>query len=358
MVFRETRTDLACTSLPFGGVTIAVVYFFFQSQDTHPSSRLLFKDKWRQLDILGTAVVIVGIACLLLALQWGGSRYAWSNWRLVLLLILFGGLTIAFVVIQIIRQERGTVPPRIIKKRSVASSAWFVFTAGAAMNVMEYYLPIYFQAIKDTTALQSGIKILPAILGVVIFSLVAGFGVARTGYYTPFMLAGSVILSIGIGLVTTWHVSTPTAIWIGFQILVGAGGGLGIQQAHTAAQRVLADEDVPTGAVILIFAQILGGTLFISVAENVFENRLVAELRLVAPGFDASVLTSTGVTTLRSVVQAGDLQNVLLAYNEALMQTFYVAVALAVLSFVGAAGTEWLSVKKDHESGDEESIGL
>lgn len=160
------------------------------------------------------------------------------------------------------------------------------------------------------------------------------------------MLAGAVLLPIGIGLVTTWQVSTSTAVWIGYQFLVGAGGGLGIQQAHTAAQTVLSDEDVPTGAVVLIFSQILGGTLFISVAENVFENRLVVELRRVAPELNASALINTGVTSLRNVVQASDLKEVLLAYNQAIMQTFYVAVALAVLSFIGAAGTEWLSVKK------------
>lgn len=119
---------------------MAVVYFFFQPQDTHPSSRLPFREKWRQLDLLGTAIVIVCIACLLLALQWGGSRYAWSSWKIILLLAMFAILAIAFVVVQVVRQELATVPPRIIKRRSVASSAWYVFTAGAAMNVMEYYV--------------------------------------------------------------------------------------------------------------------------------------------------------------------------------------------------------------------------
>ncbi|THC91293.1 hypothetical protein EYZ11_009243 [Aspergillus tanneri] len=56
---------------------------------------------------------------------------------------------------------------------------------------------------------------------------------------------------------------------LGYQVIFGAGAVLGPQQAHTTAQAVLESTDVPTGAVALIFAQILGGSIWLSVAQNV-----------------------------------------------------------------------------------------
>jgi hypothetical protein len=176
--------------------------------------------------------------------------------------------------------------------------------------------------------------------------LIAGIGVSRLGYYTPFMITGSFLLSIGAGLITAWTPASPAAMWIGYQILIAAGAGLGIQQAHTAAQTVLADSDVPTGAVVIIFAQILGGTVFISAAQSIFSNRLICGLQTAAPYLDPKIIISTGATSLKGVVAKDDLPAVLDAYNSALAQTFYIAAALATLSFVGAVMTEWRSVKK------------
>lgn len=166
------------------------------------------------------------------------------------------------------------------------------------------------------------------------------------GYYTPFMLLGSAVLSIGCGLITTWQPSSSAGQWIGYQILLGAGGGLAIQQAHSAAQTVLDEKDVPTGAVVIIFAQILGGALFISTAQTVFENQLIQGLRSSVPQIDPTIILGVGATNLQDVVGVQYLSQVLSVYNKALTTTFYVAVALAVGSLVGALGTEWRSVKK------------
>lgn len=166
------------------------------------------------------------------------------------------------------------------------------------------------------------------------------------------MIAGAVVLSIGIGMITTWGVSTSKGAWVGYQVLLG----LGIQQAHTAAQTVLADDDVPTGAVVLIFAQLLGGTLFISVAENVSENRLIDNLRRSVLRSDSKTILSAGATNLRTIVTPKDLPLISRAYSQALTSAYYVATGLAVLSTIGALATEWRSIKGKKE--DEGEHGL
>lgn len=184
------------------------------------------------------------------------------------------------------------------------------------------------------------------------FSFVAGFGVSRTGYYTPFMILGAASLVVGSSMTTTFYTTSPVGQWIGYQIPLAAGAGLGIQQAHTAAQTVLAADDVPTGAVVLIFAQILGGTIWLSVAQNVLTNQLVGGLVGMAPGLDADAILAMGATGLRAAAGAEYLGDVERVYNSALTKVFLCSVALAAGALVASLGMEWRSVKKPSESGD------
>ncbi|KAI9881785.1 MAG: hypothetical protein M1823_006504, partial [Watsoniomyces obsoletus] len=83
---------------------------------------------------------------------------------------------------------------------------------------------------------------------------------------------------IGAGLLTTLEVNTGSPKWIGYQIIYGFGVGLGMQNALITVQAVLPLRDVPTGTAMAMFCQTFGGALFVSVAQNVFNNRLIEEI--------------------------------------------------------------------------------
>jgi hypothetical protein len=84
------------------------------------------KEKIKQIDLLGAFVLICSIVCLLLALQWGGTTYPWSNPKVWGCLLGFGLLISIFIALQIKLGDRATLPPRIlIGKRTVWSSALF-----------------------------------------------------------------------------------------------------------------------------------------------------------------------------------------------------------------------------------------
>jgi hypothetical protein len=158
------------------------------------------------------------------------------------------------------------------------------------------------------------------------------------------MIAGSILMSIGSGLTTNWTSNTKVATWIGIQVLTGAGSGLGLTQAHMAAQTLCNKADIANSASVLLFAQMFGGAVFLSVAENVFENRLVSRIIAELPGVDPNVLIDAGATNIRKSVPEAQLPTVLTAYNGALMETFYIPTALCALSLIGAVATEWRSV--------------
>ncbi|KAL0570431.1 MFS sugar transporter [Marasmius crinis-equi] len=341
-------------NLPIGAITLLIIAFFFKSPPRQKSSKI---DSWRdglsKFDLWGTLAFIPAVVSLLLALQWGGTKYPWSDGRIIGLFVVFGVLIVIFIGIQIWKQDDATVPPRILMQRSILSSAWFALSLGTSFFIMVYYVPIWFQAIKGTSAVKSGIDNLPSILAVVVASLISGAMITATGYYAPCMILSTVLASVGTGLISTFRPDTSSAKWIGFQVIFGLGIGAGLQQPVLAAQTVLPLHDVPSGTAIIMFAQTAGGALFLSVAQNVFTNKLVAEIIKNAPGVNPMTVLGAGATVVRSVVPQESLTSVIKAYNQALVNAFYVSVAMACLSVVGSGFIEWKNVK---ESGNGETV--
>jgi hypothetical protein len=56
--------------------------------------------------------------------------------------------------------------------------------------------------------------------------------VGKLGYYLPWSLASAVLVAIASGLMSTFTPDTPTAKWVGYQILVGIGRGCGLQMVR------------------------------------------------------------------------------------------------------------------------------
>ena len=186
---------------------------------------------------------------------------------------------------------------------------------------------------------------LPLILGLVLVSIVAGGAVSAIGYYTPFLYGSVVLMSIGAGLLTTFRVDSGHDKWIGYQFLFGAGVGMGMQQTLIVAQTALPAADIPIGTAIVMFAQTLGGALMVSVGQNVFTNQLVKNLIKSVPDLDTNIVLITGATELKRQIPEKFYQGVLVAYNKAIVETFYVALALSILAGAGAAAIQWKSVK-------------
>ncbi|KAL8893390.1 MAG: hypothetical protein Q9192_005311, partial [Flavoplaca navasiana] len=128
-------------SLPLGFFTVVGIAFFFKSPKRQKQASIGFKARSRQFDPIGTALFLPAIVCLLLALEWGGAKYAWSNGRfipgrIIALFVISGVLIIGFVVMQFIQGDNATIPIRIVKQRSVAAaSCIFVQTFGGALFI-------------------------------------------------------------------------------------------------------------------------------------------------------------------------------------------------------------------------------
>ncbi|KAJ5792062.1 uncharacterized protein N7503_008040 [Penicillium pulvis] len=333
-------------NLPLGAITGIFIAIFFKDvkpRKTIESGRM---NKVKRMDPLGILLFIPAIISILLALQWGGTKYEWSNVRIIVLFVLFSLFSLAWCYVQHWKQEEATVPPRLLMNRNILGAVIHATFLGGSFFVFGYYLPIWFQAIEQVSASQSGINNLPMVVSMIISSALGGLLVNLVGYYTPLMFLGSALLTIGSGLCTTFQVHTGNGMWIGYQIIIGIGAGVGFQQCINCLQTVLPLEDIPIGIAIITFAQSLSGALFISIAQTVFQNRLVASITKYAPTISPGAIIEAGAAHLSHRVPKQALSSVLYAYNIAVTQTFYVSVAAAALSFIGAALVQWKSMKR------------
>ncbi|PMD24864.1 putative HC-toxin efflux carrier [Hyaloscypha hepaticicola] len=346
-VFTDKATWRWCffINLPIGAIAIVVILVFFKAPERAAVASLGWKARIKEFDLLGTVFFIPAVICLLLALQWGGTKYEWSSWRIILLFCFFGVLIAIFIVIQFWKQDTATIPPKMMKKRSMWAAAMFSFCMGSFFLLLVYFLPIWFQAVKGASAVKSGIMNLPMVLSLVLVSIISGIGVTLVGYYAPLMIVSSVIAAIGAGMLSTFTPASGHAMWIGYQCLTGIGIGLGMQQPLIAVQTVLDISQVPVGTSVIIFVQTLGGALFVSIGENVFTNKLVANLAKYAPEINPDIVLSTGATSIQQTISKASLPGVTLAYNNALTHAFLVSAIMAVLTLIGSAAIEWKSVK-------------
>ncbi|KAF5548696.1 HC-toxin efflux carrier TOXA [Fusarium phyllophilum] len=332
-------------NLPIGAVAAALLAFLLQVPD-RATARLPLKEKLLRLDGPGCVMLLGGIISLLTALRWGGTKYPWSNGRIIALFVVTGVCLIAFVVIQILFPNHATVPPHIFTQRSIAASSFSMFCTGATMMTTLYYLPIWFQAIKGVSAVQSGIRLLPTVIAQVIASFISAAGVQTIGQYMPFMLVGNAIMCVGTGLLTLLKVHTSSGEWIGYQIPYGFGLGITLQIPLIASQTVLPLEDVPTGTSVLIFCQLLGGAIFVSVGQNLFTNELVKRISVI-PGVDVFNLQQEGATRILDGLSETTKRLVLVAYNASLRQAFLCGLILSCIGYLGAVCMEWRSIKQN-----------
>lgn len=124
-----------------------------------------------------------------------------------------------------------------IKSSATPSHTLFFFFYFVIRNQQTiYYLPLYFQVVKGETATQSGLDILPLLLGVVATNISAGFVVSKFGRYKELCSLGTGIAVVGFGLLYLWRKDTPTWELVIIQLVCGIGLGTTLTTLLLAAQ--------------------------------------------------------------------------------------------------------------------------
>ncbi|KAI0159928.1 putative MFS multidrug transporter [Hypoxylon sp. FL1284] len=346
-------------NLPLGGLAAVFLTFLnVPDQTVKPQvSFALLRKIIPDLDLIGFAIFAPASVMFLMALQFGSYEYPWDSATVI---GLFVGAGVAFIIFLFWEHREGDaamIPFSMVKRRIVWVSSLQCSCLMITVFVLAQFAPIYFQSVKGVGPSLSGVYMLPNILSSLFFTVLSGVLVTRLGYYLPWAAVAGAGVSVGAGLISTWDVDTPSAFWIGSQVLYGVRG-CGIQAAVVALQNSLAPAQSALGIAFLIFCQNFSSAVFAVVANTIFTQMLLKQITTLAPtvNADAAVAAGGSATAVRALVPPGspELFNVLRAYSNSFDTVCYLLIASGGLSFVASWGMGWVDVRKKKEPGKGE----
>ncbi|KAE9398246.1 MFS general substrate transporter [Gymnopus androsaceus JB14] len=323
-------------NLPIGGISVLAVTFLLKASPplgSDPTKRST-KDLLHQtlgLDYFGAVLVAAAVTCLVLALQWGGNTKPWGDKAVIISFVFAAVCTVTFIAWEIYIGDKAMVPTQIFKSRSVYAIVIYCFLTRFSLLLFSYYIPIFYQAVRHRTATDSGIDLLPFMLGVVLSVIGSGQLVGLFGYYWPFLVGAPIFLAIGSGLLYTLGTTTSSAQLIGFQIIAGVGTGMGMQNALLAMQAEFKDAPRILGQATSMasFGQFLGGTLGL-------------RCRRASP----AVIVEESPTAIYTELPASQIAGVVQAYAHSLRIVFVIGVPVAGLALFTALFIDNIRIKK------------
>lgn len=238
-------------NVPIGAFVVVVILIFFHLPNAVKPINANWKEKLLQMDPVGVALAMGSIICFILALQYGGIAHPWDSSVVIGLLVGFVVILSALGIWEFYQGEYAMLVPRLISQRSLWAPATFQFFFAGSYFLLLYYLPIYFQSIGGADPIHSGVDNLPMVITAGIFVLAGGITVAKTGHAVPFMALGAALTTVGLGLLYTLDVDTPSAKWIGYQILLGASLAFPFQNCLNVVQANVEEKDIASATSIL-----------------------------------------------------------------------------------------------------------
>ena len=301
--------------------------------------RVPFARRQASVDWLGAALMVTGVVCLILfTTQWADPTSTVPSGVLVGLVVA-GVVLLALFAFWETRAREAILPPRLFRNDvfTVANGASFIL--GFVMFGVLTFLPLYLQRIRGESATASGLLLLPIMLGLLVCSIGSGRIISQIGRYRMFPIAGTALLSIGVGLFTQVGPHTSFAMLDIWMFLIGAGLGLCMQTFVLAVQNALPITDIGVGTSSVNFFRSLGGSFGTAVFGAILSARLSSDLIAAhVPSRVASALSSYGPQALAGRVPGGSLAAVLATYASsfcnALSHVFWVAVPVGLAGFV------------------------
>ncbi|KAJ7463436.1 major facilitator superfamily domain-containing protein [Mycena galericulata] len=272
---------------PIAGLAFVLILFFLHV----PTPSGNWKEKVLRIDLIGNLILIGATCSLAIALTWGGVVSPWSSPR-VLVPLCLGVIGLgAFLCYEWLWATYPVVPLQLMSSRTTMSG-YMQIALAAFINVnLIYYLPVYYQACKDSSPIASGVDLFGLSFSTAPFSILAGISITGTKRYRPQIWIAWCALLIGIVLLSSITENTSRATSIGFQVIIGVGIGILYSAAYFP---VLAPLPVTSNALALSFfifirtlAQIWGITVGGAVLQNILQRR--------APGSLPCTVSSTNL---------------------------------------------------------------
>ena len=313
-----------------------------------------------EIDYLGIVFVSLGAVAVTLGLSWGGSEYAWDS---VQIIGLFAGSVLSFAVFVLVehRAAEPILPMHLFSGRVFTICSILSFIVGFAMMGAMTFLPTFLQYVQGTSATDSGIRMLPMVVGLLLTSVLAGGYVGKTGRYRVFPIAGSAVIALGLYLLSRMDEGTSILVTSLYIFVLGLGIGLTMQVLTLVVQNTSSYADLGTATSAVTFFRTLGMSFGAAVMGTLYANTLRSEL---PPAIIEATLTDPAAATTPAGLHAlPDAQKapIIHAYAQALHDVFLWVVSVAVVALLLAIFLPQVPMReaaKESAQGPAEGFGM
>ncbi|GLB07779.1 hypothetical protein AtubIFM57258_003144 [Aspergillus tubingensis] len=193
-------------------------------------------------------------------------------------------------------------------------------------------MPIYFQTVKGNSAQESGIRTLPLIVSAGVMAVFGAIGFGISGYPTPFLVVGAILISVGAGMLYTLNLDTLPRHWIPYQILAGLGIGTALQVPIIMNQATVDASDMSTMTSMTLFFKCLGASIFMQTGQTIFLDKVKRNLEMVAVAdVNPNQILTGGLVSKRDIDSASSI-GLRTAYLGGLKDVFVLVAALSGLA--------------------------
>lgn len=210
-------------NLPIGGVSLLMLFLFLRVSYRKSS----LKERLARFDYIGSFMLVTSTVAVVFALTYGGAKYPWSSWRIIVPLVLGIAGIIAFHGLEASRLVKESLaPPRLFTNRTSAIAFFITFIHALLFVWMIYFLPLYFQAVLGSSSTRAGVQLLPTVTAMMPFALIGAQIVEKTGRYRPVQVAGPALTAIGLGAFSLPEAGSSQSMWVRLQVLSISGLGM------------------------------------------------------------------------------------------------------------------------------------
>ncbi|PRY37749.1 EmrB/QacA subfamily drug resistance transporter [Geodermatophilus tzadiensis] len=304
------------------------------------------------IDYLGAAFLAAGVSALLIWVTLAGDTFAWASTETAL--FLSGGIAavVAFVVTEL-RATEPIVPLRLFRDRTTTLAIVASVAIGVAMFGSSVFLGQYLQISRGYSPTAAGLLTIPMVGGLLVSSTVSGVLITRYGRWKGFLVAGSLLVVTGFGLLATIDHETDMVLLGVFLFVLGVGIGMTMQNLVLAVQNTVAATDLGAASSAVAFFRSLGGTIGVSVLGAVLSARVGD---LIAAGLppEAAAASGGGGVGLADLADApAPVQELIrVSYGDATGRVFLVSAVIAVAAVVAILLIREVALRT--ESGEEQ----
>lgn len=275
-------------NVPIGIIALGVVMKVLHIPHTRRNHKI---DWW------GAAALIVGMVPLLLVAE-QGNKWGWTSLATLSMIALglFG--IAAFIFVEFKMKDDALIPMRLFKNSNFSLGLTINVLIGLAMFGALACLPLYLQLVKGATPTESGLWLLPMMVGLMGGSMGSGIATSKTGRYKIFPLVGAILLVTAFLLMLTVTVDTSYLLLALYFLLVGLGLGLNMQTMMLAVQNVVPGRDIGVATSSATFFRGTGGTIgtavFLSLLFNGLQSNVVERVTAAAstPAYQQALAVS------------------------------------------------------------------